>query len=85
MSSLAGKLFFIGTTIHTIMGLVAVTIAISTLCVAIKFFIQNNQINKSVLAIVLIIIYVEGLQAVWVYLFNKKNKDILNVIADSYA
>ena len=74
-----------GTTIHTIMGLVSLTIAISTLCVAIKFCIQNNQINKSILAIILIIIYVEGLQAVWVYFFNKKNKEVYDELTDSYT
>jgi hypothetical protein len=74
-----------GTSIHTIMGLVSLTIAISTLCVAIKFYIQNNQINKSILAIILIIIYVEGLQAVWVYLFNIKNKETFDELSDSYT
>ncbi len=71
--NLAADIYYTGTTIHTILGLVAVTIAISTLCVAIKFYIQHNQLNKSIVAIILIIIYVEGAQGVWVFYFNKLN------------
>ncbi len=71
--NLAADIYRTGTKIHTILGLVAVTIAISTLCVAIKFYMQHNQLNKSIVAIILIIIYVEGAQGVWVFYFNKLN------------
>ncbi len=85
MKQLASDIYDSGTSMHTIMGLVSVTIAISTLCVAIKFYIQHNQLNKSILAIIFTIIYIEGFQAVWVYYFNKNNKIIFDEVTDSYA
>ncbi len=62
-------------TIHIVSGLISLPIAISTLCVAIKLSIQHKQLNKSIFAIILMIVYIEGLQ-IFLFFYSGKIKNV---------